>query len=201
MTYFSLQNNLAQKRIFRDSWLHDPDFLPWLKRFEGDNTRACCRSCKRDVATEVTAIKRRKWTQLHAANQQHLEVQPIPEQRQMTPTGAASTIKLFCCVYCRAELALCSSWWADRNYLVSFPADGASNIMRENNLVSGRLKTALPAINNLICIRHPLHLCASEAPKTPPSRLWGFMENYISVFLPKKQEKAWTTEAWSDLCS
>ncbi|XP_047487800.1 uncharacterized protein LOC125038356 [Penaeus chinensis] len=52
--------------------LADADFQPWLKRFQADNTRAFCSACKRDVAAEVTAIKRHKRTNLHTANLESL---------------------------------------------------------------------------------------------------------------------------------
>lgn len=44
----------------------------------------------------MTVLKRHKRTPLHAANQEHFTVQPIPEQLQRTPYGVSLKTILFC---------------------------------------------------------------------------------------------------------
>ena len=52
--------------------------------------------------------------------------------------------------------------------LVGFAADGASNIMREQNSLCSRLRENLLAITIFKCICHSLHLCSQRMPKLCP---------------------------------
>ncbi|KAG7175295.1 hypothetical protein Hamer_G001348, partial [Homarus americanus] len=48
---------MAAKRSFRDVWLNNEDFQPWLSRVEDNPSRALCKICQREVSAELTAIK------------------------------------------------------------------------------------------------------------------------------------------------
>ncbi|KAG7164301.1 hypothetical protein Hamer_G003463 [Homarus americanus] len=39
---------MASKRSFRDAWLNNEDFQPWLSRVEDNPSRAFCKICKRE---------------------------------------------------------------------------------------------------------------------------------------------------------
>lgn len=68
------------------------------------------------------------------------------------------------------------------NNFVGFAADGASNIMGENNSLSSRLKNAMPGITIFKCICHSIHLCASEAAKTLPRHCEDLLRNVYTHF-------------------
>lgn len=94
--YFSCRT-MAWKRTFRDA-----AFQPWLARFDGDPTRAFCKTCKRDVAANKTAIVRHKESQLHVANGERGQQDGnAPQQEEhpghSTSRGIAFATIHFCC--------------------------------------------------------------------------------------------------------
>lgn len=96
---------MAQKRKFRDDWLQEAAFRPWLARFDGDLTRAYGQICKRDVAANKTAKTRPKDIQLHvakAAARCNRRNKPV----HSTPKGVAFATIVFCCfMYFRRPIA------------------------------------------------------------------------------------------------
>lgn len=66
--------------------------------------------------------------------------------------------------------------------LVGLAADGASNIMGENNSLSSRLKISAPGLCVFKCICHSLHLCASEAAKTLPRHCEELVRHIYTYF-------------------
>ncbi|KAG7171362.1 hypothetical protein Hamer_G013832 [Homarus americanus] len=73
---------MAAKRSYRDAWLNNEDFRPWLSCVEDNPSRAFCKICKREVRAELTAIKRHKTTKMHsvyeASEQQEVQQERIP---------------------------------------------------------------------------------------------------------------------------
>ncbi|KAG7162985.1 hypothetical protein Hamer_G002021 [Homarus americanus] len=73
---------MAAKRSFRDAWLNNEDFQPWLSCVEDIPSRAFCKICKREVSAELTAIKHHKTTKMHsvyeASEQQEVQQEWIP---------------------------------------------------------------------------------------------------------------------------
>ncbi|KAK3885522.1 hypothetical protein Pcinc_008354 [Petrolisthes cinctipes] len=57
---FSFFAEMAPKAKFRQDWLLNQEFQPWLTRVEGDSTKAFCNACKRTLGAEITSIKRQK---------------------------------------------------------------------------------------------------------------------------------------------
>ncbi|KAK3886676.1 hypothetical protein Pcinc_009193 [Petrolisthes cinctipes] len=64
---FSFFAEMAPKAKFRQDWLLNQEFQPWLTRVEGDSTKAFCNACKRTLGAEITSIKRYKTSQHHIA--------------------------------------------------------------------------------------------------------------------------------------
>ncbi|KAK3878241.1 hypothetical protein Pcinc_017115 [Petrolisthes cinctipes] len=58
---------MAPKAKFRQDWLLNQEFQPWLTRVEGDSRKAFCNACKRTLGAEITSIKRHKTSQHHIA--------------------------------------------------------------------------------------------------------------------------------------
>lgn len=61
---------MASKRKFRDAWMDNPDFSVWLTRVEGNDTKAYCNICRRELSAEITAIKCHKSTHIHNRHEQ-----------------------------------------------------------------------------------------------------------------------------------
>ncbi|XP_042884051.1 uncharacterized protein LOC122260719 isoform X1 [Penaeus japonicus] len=72
---------------------------------------------------------------------------------------------------------------------VGFAADGASNIMGENNSLCSRLKQTFSGITIFKCICHSLHLCASEAAKTLPRNCEDLIRNIYNHFSHSAKRK------------
>ncbi|XP_063590824.1 E3 SUMO-protein ligase KIAA1586-like [Penaeus indicus] len=72
---------------------------------------------------------------------------------------------------------------------VRFAADGASNIMGENNSISSRLRENFPGITIFKCICHSLHLCASEAVKSLPRHCEDLIRNIYTHFTHSAKRK------------
>lgn len=66
--------------------------------------------------------------------------------------------------------------------IIGFGSDGCSTMMGKNNSVSTRMNEMFPGIFIMLCIRHSLHLCCSEACKYLPRRLEDFARNVFNFF-------------------
>ncbi|KAG7159010.1 hypothetical protein Hamer_G006422 [Homarus americanus] len=93
---------MAAKRSFRDAWLNNEDFQPWLSRVEDNPSRALCKTCKREVSAELKAIKLHKTTKMHAvyeaSEQQEIQQERIPVHHgSYAANGVAVAIILFPC--------------------------------------------------------------------------------------------------------
>ncbi|KAG7162301.1 hypothetical protein Hamer_G007815 [Homarus americanus] len=93
---------MAAKRSFRDAWLNNEDFQPWLSRVEDNPSKALCKICKREVSAELTAIKRHKTTKMHAgyeaSEQQEVQQERIPVHHgNYAANGVAVATILFAC--------------------------------------------------------------------------------------------------------
>ncbi|KAG7154707.1 hypothetical protein Hamer_G015069 [Homarus americanus] len=100
---------MAPKQSFRDVWLKNEDFQPWLSRVEDNPSRAFCNICKREVSAELTSIKRHKTTKMHAvyeaSEKQEVQQERIPvHQGNYVANGVAVATILFVCLI--AELNL-----------------------------------------------------------------------------------------------
>lgn len=60
---------------------------------------------------------------------------------------------------------------------IGFAADGAANILGENNSLSSRLRASVPGLPIFKCICHSIHLCASEAAKCLPRHCEDVIRN------------------------
>ncbi|XP_047474151.1 uncharacterized protein LOC125028715 [Penaeus chinensis] len=73
--------------------------------------------------------------------------------------------------------------------LIGFAADGAANIMGEQNSLCSRLRASAPGITIFKCICHSLHLCASEAAKCLPRQCEDLIRNVYSFFSHSAKRK------------
>lgn len=72
---------------------------------------------------------------------------------------------------------------------VGFAADGASNVMGDQNSLCSRLRTTFPGITIMKCICHSIHLCASEAVKTLPRHCEDLIRNMYTYFSHSAKRK------------
>ncbi|QQP42119.1 Uncharacterized protein FKW44_016687, partial [Caligus rogercresseyi] len=56
----------AQK--FRDKWLHDPEFEPWLSRHESDQEKAICTVCRKTLNAKLYDLKHHSRSIRHRRN-------------------------------------------------------------------------------------------------------------------------------------
>ncbi|XP_076043833.1 uncharacterized protein LOC143026929 isoform X1 [Oratosquilla oratoria] len=75
-----------------------------------------------------------------------------------------------------------------RSNFIGFAADGASNIMGENNSLTSRLKDR-PGITVFRCICHSIHLAASEAAKQLPRKCEDLLRDIYSFFSHSAKRK------------
>ncbi|KAK3880100.1 hypothetical protein Pcinc_015368 [Petrolisthes cinctipes] len=61
---------MATKRKFRDEWLQQVEFQPWLTSVQADPTKASCTTCHIDFNANLTTIKRHKGTQSHQKSEE-----------------------------------------------------------------------------------------------------------------------------------
>lgn len=66
--------------------------------------------------------------------------------------------------------------------LIGFAADGASNIMGNDNYLVSRLKVDFPGVTVFKCIRHSAHICASQAAKMLPRQCEDLVRNIYTFF-------------------
>ncbi|XP_076064370.1 zinc finger protein 862-like [Oratosquilla oratoria] len=85
------QIDMAPKRKFRDVWMADPAFQPWLSSVIEDPEKASCVFCKRQFGAHLTAITRHKETKMHILNAQKFEDLP-KQETSSSPVGASVAV-------------------------------------------------------------------------------------------------------------
>ncbi|KAG7173314.1 hypothetical protein Hamer_G026587 [Homarus americanus] len=98
---------MAAKWSFRDAWLNNEDFQPWLSHVEDNPSRALC---KREVSAELKAIKRHKTTKMHAvyeaSEQQEVQQERIPVHHgNYAANGVAVATTNFACLIAEHNLS------------------------------------------------------------------------------------------------